>query len=70
VGLAAADTCTSRRASTTTSAFARRLGIATAWIERRHGMKGSGGTLESEHTEPDYHFRTLAELADAVDAGR
>lgn len=49
---------------------AKRLGITTCWIERRHGMKGSGGTLESERTEPDYHFRTLAELADAVDAGR
>jgi len=43
------------------------LGIATCWIERRHGLKGSGGTIESQHTRPDYHFRTLAELADAVD---
>jgi len=50
--------------------IARRLGIATAWIERRHGMKDSGGTIESEHTVPDHHFHTLAELADAVDAGR
>ena len=33
-------------------------------------QKGSGGTLESEHTQPDYHFHTLAELADAVEAGR
>jgi putative hydrolase of the HAD superfamily len=49
---------------------AKRLGLATAWIERRHGMKGSGGTLESEHTVPDHHFRTLAQLADAVDGGR
>jgi len=30
-------------------------------------MKGSGGTIESKLTRPDYHFRTLAELADAVD---
>lgn len=45
----------------------KELGIATCWIERRHGMKGSGGTIESRHTLPDYHFRTLAELADAVD---
>lgn len=44
------------------------LGIATCWIERRHGLKDSGGTIESKHTEPDFHFRTLAELADAVDA--
>jgi putative hydrolase of the HAD superfamily len=46
-----------------------RLGIATCWIERRHAQKGSGGTLESEHVKPDHHFHTLAELADAVDAG-
>lgn len=45
----------------------KELGIATCWIERRHGMKGSGGTIESKHTQPDYHFRTLGELADAVD---
>ena len=50
--------------------IAKKLGIAACWIERRHGMKDSGGTIESEHTVPDYHFRTLAELADAVDAGR
>lgn len=48
---------------------ATRLGLATAWIERRHGMKGSGGTKESEHTKPTYHFHTLAQLADAVEAG-
>lgn len=50
--------------------IAKKLGIATCWIERRHGMKDSGGTIESAHTVPDYHFRTLAELAEAVDAGR
>ena len=44
--------------------------VAGTLIERRCGMKGSGGTIESEHTAPDYHFRTLAELADAVGAGR
>lgn len=48
---------------------ARQLGVATCWIERRHGMKDSGGTIESEHVVPDWHFHTLAELADAVDAG-
>ncbi|KWZ37994.1 2-haloalkanoic acid dehalogenase [Burkholderia savannae] len=47
-----------------------RLGIATCWIERRHAQQGSGGTIESEITRPDYHFHSLAELADAVDAGR
>jgi putative hydrolase of the HAD superfamily len=45
-------------------------GIATAWIERRHGMKGLGGPMESEHITPDYQFRMLAELADAIGAGR
>lgn len=49
---------------------AHRLGISTCWIERRHAQKGSGGTIESEHTQPDYHFHTLAEFADAVDAAR
>ncbi len=48
---------------------AKRLGYTVCWIERRRGQKGSGGTLESPHTVPDYHFGTLAELADAVDAG-
>lgn len=48
----------------------KHLGITTCWIERRHGLKDSGGTIESERTEPDYHFHTLAELADAVEAGR
>jgi len=46
----------------------KRLGITTCWIERRHGQKGTGGTLESEVTQPDYHFTALAQLADAVDA--
>lgn len=50
--------------------ISKELGIATCWIERRHGLKDSGGTIESERTTPDYHFHTLGELADAVDAGR
>jgi putative hydrolase of the HAD superfamily len=49
---------------------ARRLGLTVCWVERRHGQAGSGGTIESEHTVPDVHVRTLAELADLVDAGR
>ncbi|HKX42601.1 MAG TPA: HAD-IA family hydrolase [Burkholderiaceae bacterium] len=47
---------------------AKSLGIATCWVERRHGQKGSGGTIASAHAQPDYHVRTLGELADAVDA--
>jgi putative hydrolase of the HAD superfamily len=48
---------------------ARSLGLATCWIERRHGQPGFGGTLAVKQiTKPDYHFHTLAQLADAVDA--
>lgn len=48
---------------------ARRLGYIVCWIERRRGMKGFGGTQEVPAlTKPDYHFATLAELADAVEA--
>ncbi len=48
---------------------ARRLGYTVCWIERRAGQKGFGGTLAvNELTTPDFHFRTLAQLADAVDA--
>ena len=50
--------------------ISKQLGITTCWIERRHAQKGSGGTIESAHTVPDYHFHTLAELADAVEAGK
>ena len=46
---------------------ARELGYTVAWIERRKGLKGSGGTLEAKHTKPDYHFTALVELADAVE---
>jgi putative hydrolase of the HAD superfamily len=47
---------------------AKQLGYTVCWIERRKGLKGSGGTLAAKHTKPDYHFATLAELADAVEA--
>ncbi|MFT4191436.1 MAG: HAD-IA family hydrolase [Comamonas sp.] len=50
--------------------IARKLGITSCWIERRHGQAGSGGTIEAEHTVPDFHFHTLAQLADAVEAGQ
>ena len=49
--------------------ISKRLGITTCWIERRHGKSSSGGTIASAHTVPDYHFHTLAQLADAVEAG-
>jgi putative hydrolase of the HAD superfamily len=49
---------------------ARRLGYTVCWIERRQGMAGSGGTIKAAaHTEPHYHFATLAALAELADAG-
>ena len=48
---------------------AKSLGLSTCWIERRHGQPGFGGTLAVKKiTAPDYHFHSLAQLADAVDA--
>ncbi len=45
----------------------RELGLTNCWIERRHAQKGYGGTIEpSEFTEPDYHFTSMAGLAQAV----
>lgn len=52
---------------------ARELGYNVCWIERRQGMKGFGGTpAPKTMTTPDFHFPTLAALADAVaqDAAR
>lgn len=50
---------------------ARELGYTVCWIERRKGMKGFGGTLEpAKLTVPDFHYSTLAELAEAVDGRR
>ena len=47
---------------------AKELGYTTCWIERRQGQKGFGGTpAVPELTKPDYHFPTLAALADAVE---
>jgi len=46
------------------------LGYKVCWIERRQGQQGFGGTPDPERvTQPDAHFATLAELADAVEAG-
>ncbi|MGY2049719.1 HAD-IA family hydrolase [Methylobacterium sp. JK268] len=45
----------------------RRLGIATCWIERRHAQNGYGGTIAPEQvTTPDFHFTSMAGLAQAV----
>jgi hypothetical protein len=40
------------------------MGLSTAWIARRDGMKGGGATREpSGQVRPDFTFPTLAELA-------
>ncbi|CAO3409287.1 HAD-IA family hydrolase [Azospirillum largimobile] len=47
----------------------RQLGMTNCWIQRRHAQKGYGGSIEpAQFTKPDFHFRSMAELADAVDA--
>lgn len=48
---------------------ARELGYKVCWIERRQGQDGFGGTpTPSKVTRPDFHFSTLAQLADAIEA--
>ena len=45
---------------------AKRFGLATAWIDRRGDTKGWGATPPPANSPtPDFHFRTLAELAAA-----
>jgi putative hydrolase of the HAD superfamily len=49
--------------------IAKELGYTVCWIERRQGQQGFGGTPEPKKlTQPDYHFSSLRQLADAVDA--
>lgn len=49
--------------------ISRKLGMTNCWIERRHAQKGYGGTIEPESfTTPDYHFTSIAGLADTVEA--
>ncbi|APG88827.1 HAD-IA family hydrolase [Sinorhizobium americanum] len=51
--------------------ISRELGMTNCWIERRHAQKGYGGTIEpAEFTQPDYHFTSMAGLADAVAEAR
>ncbi|TAU91746.1 HAD family hydrolase (plasmid) [Rhizobium leguminosarum] len=51
--------------------ISRKLGLTNCWIERRHAEKGYGGTIEpAEFTKPDYHFTSMAGLADAAAAAR
>ena len=49
--------------------IAKELGYTVCWIERRQGQTGFGGTPAPKvMTKPDFHFATLKQLADAVDA--
>lgn len=46
----------------------RALGMTNCWIERRHDKAGWGGTIAPQQvTTPDYHFHSMAELAEAVE---
>jgi putative hydrolase of the HAD superfamily len=48
--------------------ISRSLGLTNCWIQRRHAQEGYGGTIEPESfTEPDFHFTSMAGLADAVE---
>lgn len=49
--------------------IAQALGWRTCWIERRAGMRGWGASQpEFKPVKPDWHFTTLRELADSVEA--
>lgn len=48
---------------------AKAEGYTTCWIERRQAQPGFGGTpVPKALTKPDFHFSSLKQLADAVDA--
>ena len=44
---------------------AKEFGLATAWIDRRHGQAGWGATPPAEGARYDFHFASLAEMAEA-----
>jgi 2-haloacid dehalogenase len=44
---------------------AKRLGLSTVWIDRRHGRRGSGATPPAE-ARPDATFPDMASFADAA----
>lgn len=48
--------------------ISRKLGLTNCWIQRRHAQPGYGGTIEpANFTKPDFHFTSMAGLADAVE---
>ena len=45
---------------------ANRMGLASAWIDRRHDQEGWGATVKPSGTPRyDFHFTSMAEFADA-----
>ncbi|MFU8864534.1 MAG: HAD-IA family hydrolase [Rhodobacterales bacterium] len=49
--------------------ISRELGMTNIWIQRRRAQSGYGGTIApARFTEPDYHYATLSELAEAADS--
>ena len=45
---------------------AARLGLATAWIDRRHAQQGWGATLPPPGVAPvDFHYNSLQDMAEA-----
>ena len=45
---------------------ARQMGLATAWIDRRHDKDGWGATMPpSQQPDVDFHFNSMAALAQA-----
>ena len=52
-----------------THGCANRMGIASAWIDRRHDKQGGGATaLPDPLPHYDFRFTSLAELAEAQSA--
>lgn len=45
---------------------ARELGLASVWINRRHGRNGTGATPEAAGVKPDAEFSDLASFATAA----
>ena len=44
-------------------------GYTTCWIERRHDIEGYGATpVPPKVTKPDFHFHSMQQFADAVEA--
>lgn len=46
---------------------AKRLGLSTCWIDRRHARQGFGATPPpTTEVEPDCHFHSMTELVEAI----